>query len=441
MQRFACLIVVVCCSRHVPDATPVDGTLASDGSVIGSDAAGDACSACGIGRIVLFGGNNGNAKLGDTWSFDGTSWTPLVATGPTAGDVAMATLGDRVVAFDAAGETWIFDGTAWTHVPGTGPSARSQASLATLGNDVVLFGGTTNGNDALDDTWIFDGTTWTASAAMGPPARSSGAMASFGASVVLHAGRASGGTSLGDTWGFDGTAWTKLASGADAFFPSMAALGSTLVMYRGPNNAADPQTTWDVRRHRVDAGRWRRARRPLRRISRDPRRSRRLVRRLRREQHARRHLDVRWREVVAGHRHRAERACRPGHGLDALGARVAEPAHVDLDLLAANRARRLRGGDADLDRREALHASATGAHEVRVRHRVVLVADERESPHVVTDVGTSYELRVDEIRQVAIERRRFAAEIGERVHHVGVRDRLSGAMQELEHRDARRRGS
>jgi hypothetical protein len=33
--------------------------------------------------------------------------------------------------------------------------------MATLGNKVVLFGGTSQGSGALNDTWTFDGTSWT----------------------------------------------------------------------------------------------------------------------------------------------------------------------------------------------------------------------------------------------------------------------------------------
>jgi hypothetical protein len=37
------------------------------------------------GKLVLFGGiNNSNTNLGDTWTFDGSTWTQLAVAGPPA---------------------------------------------------------------------------------------------------------------------------------------------------------------------------------------------------------------------------------------------------------------------------------------------------------------------------------------------------------------------
>src|SRR5467141_4109365 len=33
-------------------------------------------------RVVLFGGTTGNDELGDTWEWDGNSWTKVATTGP-----------------------------------------------------------------------------------------------------------------------------------------------------------------------------------------------------------------------------------------------------------------------------------------------------------------------------------------------------------------------
>jgi hypothetical protein len=57
-------------------------------------------------------------------------------------------------------DTWTFDGTRWTQLSvSNAPPARSFAAMATLGNEVVLFGGAAIG--FLNDTWMFDGTSWT----------------------------------------------------------------------------------------------------------------------------------------------------------------------------------------------------------------------------------------------------------------------------------------
>jgi hypothetical protein len=49
-------------------------------------------------------------------------------------------------------DTWTFDGTSWTQVPVSNPpSARLGAMMATLGNEVVLFGGMASTEIPLGD--------------------------------------------------------------------------------------------------------------------------------------------------------------------------------------------------------------------------------------------------------------------------------------------------
>ena len=75
------------------------------------------------GQVVLFGGTNGS-NLGDTWTYNGTTWTQ--------------------------------------QSPATSPSARSESTMAydAATGQVVLFGGN-NGSGYLNDTWTYNGTTWT----------------------------------------------------------------------------------------------------------------------------------------------------------------------------------------------------------------------------------------------------------------------------------------
>jgi len=136
-------------------------------------------------KVVHIGGTNG-APHGDTWMWDGSSWTKLTASGPSArAHAAMATLGGTVVLFGGndgtkdLSDTWTWDGAAWTRVDVPGPSARSGAAIGTTGNTVLLFGGLSNGT-ALGDTWTWDGRGWTQtpqSAGMPAPAARSGAAA------------------------------------------------------------------------------------------------------------------------------------------------------------------------------------------------------------------------------------------------------------------------
>ena len=137
-------------------------------------------------KLVLFGGGTGSAYLADTWTWDGTAWTQLSVTGPSARAYsAMAPLGDKLVLFGGAcygggcvdpsgwaefSDTWTWDGTAWTELSVTGPSGRGQAVMAPLGDKLVLYGGT-NSTGVLSDTWMWDGTAWTQLNVSGPPAR------------------------------------------------------------------------------------------------------------------------------------------------------------------------------------------------------------------------------------------------------------------------------
>ncbi len=120
--------------------------------------------------LVLFGGSSTsrypggdtNTPIGDSWTFDGTTWTELSVPGPPARyGHSMATLGasptGRVVLFGGLvqmgslgevgedNDTWVFDGSAWTEVAVAGPTPRDSAMMASLGNAIVLFGGTIYG--------------------------------------------------------------------------------------------------------------------------------------------------------------------------------------------------------------------------------------------------------------------------------------------------------
>jgi N-acetylneuraminic acid mutarotase len=198
-----------------------------------------------------------DAPLGDTWTFDGARWTRFNGVGPTARyGHAMATLGNVVVMFGglvltthfgevgAGNDTWTFDGAEWRQVPGIGPPPRWRASMATLGNKVVLFGGTLfAGSPVYDDTWTFDGTRWTQVKGAGPPARYSAAMTAVGNQVVLFGGspispNGSNPPFFADTWTFDGASWTQRGLDAGSspharYGLAMATLGSRAVLFSG----------------------------------------------------------------------------------------------------------------------------------------------------------------------------------------------------------------
>ena len=142
------------------------------------------------GQLVIFGGEGVDFEpLGDTWTYDGASWTQLSpAHSPSprraavaaaldgklvlfGGDVISPATGDWLAGLD---ETWVWDGSDWTQQhPSQSPPPRSFAAMAAAGGKAVLFGGANFGGGFQDPagTWTWDGTSWTEETGPGPGPR------------------------------------------------------------------------------------------------------------------------------------------------------------------------------------------------------------------------------------------------------------------------------
>ena len=255
------------------DTWNFDGTSWTQVAVPSAPPVREAATMATLGnQVVLFGGYGapgvGNLRS-DTWTFGASNWTEVyVSSSPPARQGAtMATLGDGVVLFGGVGsqfasdagsqllnDTWTFDGTNWTEVPVSNPPpARWQAAMATLGNEVVLFGGMSD--VALSDTWTFDGTSWTeVSVSHSPAARYAAAMATLGNEVVLFGGNEvlvfgglSDSVAQNDTWKFNGTSWTQVSVSSSPSARSeaaMATLGSEVVLFGGIYDETYLNDTW-----------------------------------------------------------------------------------------------------------------------------------------------------------------------------------------------------
>ncbi len=259
---------------EAPSTPTDDAGVGGDGGGGGATCGGTTCQAgqrcvadaCTSGELVLFGGSSIGGPLNDTWTFDGTSWAEVSVSSPPPRryGAAMASLGSEIVlfgGFDSAdlNDTWTFDGASWTQVlASNGPPPRHAASLTTLGSQVVLFGGCFGNPCAwyMNDTWTFDGTGWTQVFIPDPSVGRFGAsMAALGTRIVLFGGCATGNSCdqngcscmsfLNDTLSFDGTAWTPLAVAnppppRDA--ANMVAFGSKVLLFGGATRTAG-QTT------------------------------------------------------------------------------------------------------------------------------------------------------------------------------------------------------
>lgn len=187
------------------------------------------------GKVLLFGGYgpkpDGSEYLGDTWEFDGTSWTLRTTTGPAARQsaaMAFDSVRGRAVLFGGMsyssgpityGQTWEWNGTAWTTVSTSGPTPRHLHAMAydAARQSTVMFGGLADGSFRDSATWTWNGSVWAQATTTGPATRFGHAMA-YDASrqkVVLFGGFGGAGdvkTLLQDTWEWNGTTWSKMAS-------------------------------------------------------------------------------------------------------------------------------------------------------------------------------------------------------------------------------------
>jgi N-acetylneuraminic acid mutarotase len=126
------------------------------------------------GRVILFGGYDGSLLLNDTWAYEpaANTWTAL----DPAGDVPSPRGNHRMV-YDSGlgrvilfggydgntelGDTWAYDPVAntWSelHPTGSVPAGREEHAMVydPTGGRVVLFGGFDATDADLNDTWSF----------------------------------------------------------------------------------------------------------------------------------------------------------------------------------------------------------------------------------------------------------------------------------------------
>jgi hypothetical protein len=204
-------------------------------------------------QLILFGGEDDNGVLyGDTWAWNGQQWVQQDQAGPAPSPRAAAGF-----AYDPAGRLVLFGGT------GSGPGAgtTTTTTTTTAGSTSTSVAAATP-NAPLADTWQWTGTGWIEDPASGPPARSGAQMAydSTTGTTVLFSGDLSGGGGTspvlaGDTWTWDGAAWTAVAGTASspaardgAVFADDSAVGGPLLL-AGAGSGGPLADTWLWSRH------------------------------------------------------------------------------------------------------------------------------------------------------------------------------------------------
>src|SRR5262249_26124325 len=194
-------------------------------------------------RMVSFGGRSRFLDLsilnfGDTIERVGTTWTEVTPSGPSPAPRSASALAYARVhavtvlhggvalsgppSFEQTlyGDTWAWDGTSWTLLTTSGPGPRAEHKMVwdAARQRIVLFGGAGDvGSGYFDDLWEWDGTTWTPRAGAADPTydlpygRYDFGLAYDAARgvIVLHGGaHLLGG---GDTWELAGSQWQRRA--------------------------------------------------------------------------------------------------------------------------------------------------------------------------------------------------------------------------------------
>jgi hypothetical protein len=182
--------------------------------------------------MLLFGGGTSGAYFGDTWTWDGATWTQRwPAVHPSARfSPAMATdlLRGRIVLFGGQiitgllQDTWIWDGSGWAQLATpVGPPAMYDPSLnGDLHNGtMVLFGTRTISRSTLSiDTWLLiNDTWWRDPRPMSPTVLGAFSTFDIGRSrMVLFGGMLGDFTFTNGTWEYDVGAiasWTPFGAG------------------------------------------------------------------------------------------------------------------------------------------------------------------------------------------------------------------------------------
>ena len=208
-------------------------------------------------RTVLFGGQNG---LGDTWEWDGVTWLrkePAVSP-PARGFHTMIydSRRERVILYGgltpardrSLGDTWAWDGTTWTELTGSSPGTRHGHTMTydPSRDRILVVGGERDFAPAIPviDAWQFDGTAWTIAAA--PPSKRTAAASAYDAATqtIIVAGGIDTDFAT-NTWIWNGTSWTIGPAGPDRYDAALAAdPRGTLIMFGGINGSSFTNDAW-----------------------------------------------------------------------------------------------------------------------------------------------------------------------------------------------------
>lgn len=176
------------------------------------------------GEVLLFGGENDDGELGDTWTLSGDTWTektPANSPSPRfSAAMAYDAARQEVVLFGGddgrwQNDTWVWDGSEWTEKsPSSVPPDESPAMAYDPNRSVVVLM-VGNQSSGEMEVWEWDGADWTLRpASPAPEYREHHGVVyvpDTGA-VHLYNGHYENDSSLlADSWQWDGADWTRTA--------------------------------------------------------------------------------------------------------------------------------------------------------------------------------------------------------------------------------------
>lgn len=173
------------------------------------------------GKVVMFGGM-GPGAVGDTWEWNGDTWTQTGLVNPPSPRETHAMAPDGqggIVLFGGStgsDETWRYYQGQWTQLgPATTPPPRRSHQMAFTGQSILMFGGfwyDQSGPVCLADTWEWIGGNWVQRfPTNAPSARATMGMAHdpIRARTVLYGGSGVGISPIQETWEWDGSNWLQ----------------------------------------------------------------------------------------------------------------------------------------------------------------------------------------------------------------------------------------
>ena len=199
---------------------------------------------------VLFGGQIGTGPyLNDTWEWDGAEWVQQADTGPSVRSLAAMSydsIRKRTVLFGGLagtagaplvlGDTWEWDGTTWTEESNFGPDPCLAATMVFNGARSALYGGIQfragkSPPEVFSRSWEWDGKHWTARQDMGPGPRAfhGAAYDSARSRIVLFGGASAPISPTPPASDIFGDTWEQFQTG-----PSSSGGGSRIVEFLIP---------------------------------------------------------------------------------------------------------------------------------------------------------------------------------------------------------------